>query len=305
MQLNKQTYEEFFLMYIDGELNEAEKKQVQDFILQHPELEEEFRTLQQSVFRPEEEIQFDNKELLYRKEDDRRIPVMWGRMAAAAVVVLSLGIAGWLLLRERPFSENPAITATTTPSEILPETTTTKQPPAIDSPADKSKPAATQERHVEEKHSERKPDKKPVSPKADKKDKLVEPAIRPAAKSQKPVVQSPPDIGEPTEQLAANEPESGAPVQQQKKTAPEYAAFEPDSALTNSKKTIIAIEVRPKKPDNEIYTTAANDKSEIYYANDSDNDVIYFANTAIPKKNSLRGIFRTASRIIDKVTSSQ
>ena len=305
MQLNKQTYEEFFLMYIDGELNEAEKKQVQDFIQQYPELEQEFRTLQQSVFIPEEEIQFDNKELLYRKEDDRRIPVMWGKMAAAALVILSLSIAGWLFLRERPFSENPAVIATTTPSEVLPETTATKHPPAIHSPADENQPAITQERHIEEKPSESKPDIKPVSRQVGEKNILIEPVVQPATKPQKPAIQSFPDIEEPTEQLATNEPEPRAPLQQQKTSTPEYAALEPEITSTINNKTKIEINVDPKKLENEIYTTVINDKPEIYYANAADNDMIYFANTAIPKKNSLRGIFRTASRIIDKVTSSQ
>jgi hypothetical protein len=65
MNINRNNYEEFFLLYVDNELSVDQKKQVDLFIQQHPDLEEELVALQQSILIPEQ-IEFDNKELLMR-----------------------------------------------------------------------------------------------------------------------------------------------------------------------------------------------------------------------------------------------
>jgi hypothetical protein len=56
-------YEEYFLLYADNELTAAEKTSVHDFILAHPQLQQELDLILQTKL-PEEEITLENKETL-------------------------------------------------------------------------------------------------------------------------------------------------------------------------------------------------------------------------------------------------
>ena len=66
MNINRQNYEEFFLLYVDNELTTAGKKAVEEFVQQNPDLEEELVMLQQSVLHPNPAIVFDKKESLLK-----------------------------------------------------------------------------------------------------------------------------------------------------------------------------------------------------------------------------------------------
>ena len=59
--INADNYEEYFLLYIDHELDVAEKESVEKFILQHPQLQAQFTLLQQTVL-PDEPISFADKD---------------------------------------------------------------------------------------------------------------------------------------------------------------------------------------------------------------------------------------------------
>jgi len=87
-------YEEFFLLYIDNELNESSKEAVEKFVLQQPQLQDEFTLLKQAVL-PQEKITFPNKKSLYRKEDRRVIPY-WTRIAAAAAFIGIATLVWWI-----------------------------------------------------------------------------------------------------------------------------------------------------------------------------------------------------------------
>ena len=63
--INRNNYEEYFLLYTDDELNAAEKRAVEDFIEQHPDLKIELEMLQQSVL-PSEPVIFYDKEVLLK-----------------------------------------------------------------------------------------------------------------------------------------------------------------------------------------------------------------------------------------------
>jgi len=69
LTINRFNYEEFFLLYADNELNAAEKKAVDEFIAQNPDLGEELDLLLQSRFTPDEKISFFDKASLYRGEN--------------------------------------------------------------------------------------------------------------------------------------------------------------------------------------------------------------------------------------------
>ena len=65
MNINRNNYESFFLLYIDNELSLAEKLAVDNFIQVNPDLEEEFIMLQQTVLKADE-VEFSNKESLFK-----------------------------------------------------------------------------------------------------------------------------------------------------------------------------------------------------------------------------------------------
>src|SRR5688572_8237775 len=67
MNINRNNYEEYFLLYADKELSADEKSMVEMFVQQNPDLEEEFVMLQQSVVKPDNTITLD-KSSLFKKE---------------------------------------------------------------------------------------------------------------------------------------------------------------------------------------------------------------------------------------------
>ncbi|MBS1627986.1 MAG: hypothetical protein JSR09_04090 [Bacteroidetes bacterium] len=67
MNINRNNYEEFFLLYIDNELNVEQKAAVDSFIAQNPDLAIELKALQQTVI-PLTHIQFNGKALLLKNE---------------------------------------------------------------------------------------------------------------------------------------------------------------------------------------------------------------------------------------------
>lgn len=65
ININQHNYEEFFLLYVDGELSAADKQAVERFVQENPDLAVELDMLQQSQL-PVEDWDFENKSLLYR-----------------------------------------------------------------------------------------------------------------------------------------------------------------------------------------------------------------------------------------------
>jgi hypothetical protein len=86
--LSMSSYETYFLLYIDNELSVNERADVELFILQHPALQAEFMLLKQTKLIPEA-IVFENKQLLYKKEEKERpiFYMQWRRIAVAAALI--------------------------------------------------------------------------------------------------------------------------------------------------------------------------------------------------------------------------
>src|SRR5437762_1214304 len=68
MNVNRHNYEEYFILYMDNELANDERRQVEDFIQKHPDLKEELDILLQYKMEPDTSIVFDGKEELMMQD---------------------------------------------------------------------------------------------------------------------------------------------------------------------------------------------------------------------------------------------
>jgi len=95
MTINRNNYEEYFLLYIDRELGRDEQLMVEDYVRLNPDLGKEFNLLKQTTAIPPVMV-FEGKEALLKEEKERRIfPLFWMRIAATLVILLA---GGWFLL---------------------------------------------------------------------------------------------------------------------------------------------------------------------------------------------------------------
>ena len=72
MNINRHNYETFFLLYVDNELSDSERKSVELFVQENPDLGEELVLLLDTTL-PDETISFSGKKVLYKNETDQDI----------------------------------------------------------------------------------------------------------------------------------------------------------------------------------------------------------------------------------------
>ncbi len=68
MDINRNNYEEYFLMYADNELSKTERKIVEVFVKENPEFREEFCMLKLTINIPDDEIKLEDKTFLFKNE---------------------------------------------------------------------------------------------------------------------------------------------------------------------------------------------------------------------------------------------
>lgn len=68
MNIDRHNYEEYFILYWDNELPDDQRRLVEHFVNQNPDLQEEFNLLGQSHFTPDENLCLENKEFLYKED---------------------------------------------------------------------------------------------------------------------------------------------------------------------------------------------------------------------------------------------
>ncbi len=258
--INRETYEEYFLLYIDGELTAAERAEVEKFAEENPELKKELDLLTASVFVADETIVFGNKEVLYKNERDRAAILFtgWRRLAAAAAVLLFLG-GGWIYFYRDIASSGNEHNRMLTP--LSHKITTEEKRPEMAS----ANPAPERTRTIPQ-----------------VKTKITAAKPRPRTTNANPAPES------VAETLISAEP----------------AGIVEPVAINNDFNKEINIPVLAKNITPQ--TIPVPDRIQyIDEDNPQDNNRIYFANTSIPKRNSLRVVFRKASRIIDRITTFQ
>lgn len=275
MKINRSTYEEFFLLYVDGELNASERKAVEDFAEAHPDLKVELELLQSSVLSADNTIVFENKEELYQEEEKKVIVFGWWKMIAAAILLIGFGTFGWLYVNEQDGKPAPAVAETNTIK-------TDKKNQTVNAGVDK--PVVTENNKIENKTQQ-------TAEKAT--------AVRKAVVINKSEdrVNDKPEMKQPE----ISKPENVTNIVR------EPSDINIDMVKIDEQKEAIDINVTPRKIEEEIKEPKADAiyaRHEIVDQQD-DNDIIYFANTSFSKRNKLRGAFRKATRFIDKVTSLQ
>ncbi|MGF2411548.1 anti-sigma factor family protein [Ferruginibacter sp.] len=114
--------QENLLLYVDDELNTADKLSFEKLLKTDTAANKELALLQQTKLQPDTAIVFANKKILYRKEEGKVVGMPWRRMAAAAVVI---GFGIWATVSLN--TTNKATEATVaTATEV--KTTLPKQP---------------------------------------------------------------------------------------------------------------------------------------------------------------------------------
>ncbi len=104
-------YEENFLLYIDDELSVSDKEKVETFVLQHPQLQDDFTLLKQTKLEPVEIICPD-KASLYKTEERKPVVYMrWMRVAVAAAII-GIGVSVWVF-------NSPDVNTTTTATAAI------------------------------------------------------------------------------------------------------------------------------------------------------------------------------------------
>jgi hypothetical protein len=63
MSINRNNYEEYFILYNDNELNSEQMRRVEEFVAANPDLKEEFELLKELKLDPSDEIRFDKSSL--------------------------------------------------------------------------------------------------------------------------------------------------------------------------------------------------------------------------------------------------
>lgn len=103
--VNLENYEEYLILYADGELDEAAETVLMAFIAEHPELKGELAAYEAAHLEPDESLVFGAKESLLRPVPARKvIPLKsWWAYGAAAGLLVLLGV------RLARFTDRPAL----------------------------------------------------------------------------------------------------------------------------------------------------------------------------------------------------
>ena len=122
--------DEWLVLYIDNELNDTQRAAVEEHVAKNPEVRLALEQLQRSKL-PAETIVFPDKESLYRREEKKR-PVIWWRIAAAAVVAGVAIVSAVSLLDKNDVQGGEVPIAKTTPGKTQTDAGVSRGVPTIE-----------------------------------------------------------------------------------------------------------------------------------------------------------------------------
>jgi len=139
--INSSNYTDHLLSYIDNELTDNQKTEVEKYILNHSAVQQEFTIFQKTKLQPEEEIIFPDKSILYRREEKVSVIKMtWFRVAVAAALILIAGLVTFRIINTgnkdgKPLIVKQSLPANNNKTEDLTLNQNTKQEKEISQPA--------------------------------------------------------------------------------------------------------------------------------------------------------------------------
>lgn len=273
--INMSNYEEWLVLYVDNELTGEQKLLVEKFAEANPQVKEELNLFGQTRLEPQE-IVFDDKASLYRREEKVRVVSMsWWRVAVAAALVIAAGLGTYSVITNKSGTNE---TVNLTPSSnniksdqpeqkiINPGTETKLQTPEINLQENKTFAVKENQNKVDKK-SLSQPKNKLESNQALAKNDASETFSKTTEQIKSGVQSSTPIIDKTgiTSSLAVN---SSSPTQHN---------------LNNVPVTIAG----PETP----HYTKAIDETKVEYATVSNDE-----------NKKLRGFFRRAARFIERTT---
>ncbi len=88
-------YEQYLVLFVDGELDEATLEEFETFVAAHPSVAAELELFQMTQLEPDQTIEYQGKKKLIRTETTRRI---WLPLATGRKYLVAAGIAATLFL---------------------------------------------------------------------------------------------------------------------------------------------------------------------------------------------------------------
>lgn len=277
-------YEEWLLLYIDKELNAGQRKAVEAFLAANPAIQPELELLTSTKLAAET-IVFADKSTLYRKEERSR-PVIyrWWR-AAAAVLILAIGVAS-VILSGRESRKNAADIARMPLNQGTREPDKDQVNPVGQEPKETVKEMARVEERVEHNNV-----------------------------NHQPVVPAKPGVDNAMAKTGTKELPKSI-VQQDKKDDNSIASNningnnlpKPDQNPNFNKFTDAVVDVKPKHdiPKEIMNPKNLNTEVAVTKTTTPPSDIVQASDQELEtngKKNKLRGLFRKVARTFEKRTN--
>jgi hypothetical protein len=262
MKLN--AIDEALLLYIDNELDEAEKLQVEEKLKRDKAYQIQYEGLLQTKPGIEDVITYPYKKELYRYEEKRRFPVYWMRIAAAVIILAGMGIFVYT------YQQKPGVSVAYDPAKI----------------EQKQKPAPGKPTRVE-----------PI--KTDVATTEVQPVIKSGATDDVPNVVR--HIKKKSQQKEIRQPVTTPPAEQKPEAVAKNDQKEPEQknmVVTNKRE--VASQQTINKNDVTLPPVAAFDNHTTQPVTAVQTDVVKTDNE---KKSTLKGFLRKATRFIERRTN--
>jgi hypothetical protein len=279
--INETNYSEYFVLYADNELTNAEKELVEQFVYKYPQYQAEFELLQQIKLIPDHSITYHDKNELYRTEEERRVvPFAWRKLAVAAIFLLFMGGFAWY-----------AITRNNGVQPSGPQTATTNQP-ATQQPTTNTKGNATTTTDIAVKPADKPTTTQQQVDAAARKQATDLAVAKPGNnfKKQRNI------LGTPTVPHTGGNEVIAEPRPEERNLAARTVKV---TTAEDRKKIAVNTTVDERSL---AMSTPPNSTEPMEPFTPGDDDGVYIGNVSI-NKAPLRGLFRKVTRVLDKATS--